>query len=47
MKKVVATRKKYRTPELTEYGNITDLTQATDTGIGDNLGGGFLSGTST
>lgn len=47
MKKVVATRKKYKTPELTEYGNITDLTQASDIGVSDGVGPGFLSGTST
>lgn len=36
MKKVIVTRKKYGTPKLIVYGNITDLTQASSAGLGDS-----------
>ena len=47
MKEVTKTRKKYRTPKLTEYGSITDLTQSSEEGGGDNSVPLTLSGTFT
>jgi len=47
MKKTTVTRKKYRTPKLTEYGSITDLTQASLEGNGDSVLENALSGTFT
>ncbi len=41
------TRKKYNAPKLTVYGDITDLTKASDTGAGDGVFPNTLSGTST
>jgi len=47
MKKKVATRKKYKAPKLTVYGSITELTQASNTGMGDASNPIAESGTST
>lgn len=45
MEKAIVTRKQYRAPKLIVYGNITDLTQASESGAGDNLKPFFMSGT--
>lgn len=36
MKKVIMNRKRYSAPKLTVYGSITELTQASGSGVGDN-----------
>ena len=47
MKKENVTRKKYNAPKFTVYGDITDLTKASDSGTGDGVFPTSLSGTST
>lgn len=37
MKERDESRKEYRKPQLTEYGSITELTQAGEPGVGDSV----------